>query len=82
MSRAEYIRRAIERMNRETHARLHAERLAEVSQRVRVASMRINEDFAAVEHEPDAGHPSTLVVPLTTRLVEDAEPLRDSTPGS
>ena len=24
----------------------------------------------------DAGHPSTLVVPLTTRLVDDAEPLR------
>ncbi len=24
----------------------------------------------------DAGHPSTLVIPLTTRLVEDAEPLR------
>ncbi|HVR69770.1 MAG TPA: type II toxin-antitoxin system PemK/MazF family toxin [Vicinamibacteria bacterium] len=23
-----------------------------------------------------AGHPSTLVVPLTTRLVDDAEPLR------
>jgi len=25
---------------------------------------------------PDAGHPSTLVVPLTTRIIEDAEPLR------
>lgn len=24
----------------------------------------------------DAGHPSTLVVPLTTRLIDDAEPLR------
>lgn len=24
----------------------------------------------------DAGHPSTLVVPLTTQLVDDAEPLR------
>jgi len=24
----------------------------------------------------DAGHPSTLVVPLTTRLVDDTEPLR------
>jgi mRNA interferase MazF len=24
----------------------------------------------------DAGHPSTLIIPLTTRLVEDAEPLR------
>ncbi len=24
----------------------------------------------------DAGHPSTLILPLTTNLVEDAEPLR------
>lgn len=24
----------------------------------------------------DAGHPSTLVLPLTTRLIDDAEPLR------
>lgn len=24
----------------------------------------------------DAGHPSTLIVPLTTKLIEDAEPLR------
>lgn len=24
----------------------------------------------------DAGHPSTLVIPLTTRLIEDATPLR------
>ncbi len=24
----------------------------------------------------DAGHPSTLIVPLTTKLVDDAEPLR------
>ena len=24
----------------------------------------------------DAGHPSTLVIPLTTNLVDDAEPLR------
>ena len=25
---------------------------------------------------PDAGHPSTLIIPLTTNLIEDAEPLR------
>lgn len=24
----------------------------------------------------DAGHPSTLIVPLTTKIIEDAEPLR------
>ena len=31
-----------------------------------------------VQSQPllDAGHPSTLVVPLTTKLIADAEPLR------
>jgi len=29
----------------------------------------------------DAGHPSTLIVPLTTSLVEDAEPLRIRVPA-
>jgi mRNA interferase MazF len=30
----------------------------------------------------DAGHPSTLVIPLTTNLVDDAEPLRVRVPAS
>lgn len=30
----------------------------------------------------DAGHPSTLVAPLTTRLVNDAEPLRIRIPAA
>lgn len=30
----------------------------------------------------DAGHPSTLVIPLTTNLVDDAEPLRIRVPAS
>ncbi len=29
----------------------------------------------------DAGHPSTLIVPLTTNLIEDAEPLRVRVPA-
>ena len=29
----------------------------------------------------DAGHPSTLVIPLTTNLVNDAEPLRIRAPA-
>jgi mRNA interferase MazF len=29
-----------------------------------------------------AGHPSTLVIPLTTKLVEDAEPLRIRVPAA
>lgn len=30
----------------------------------------------------DAGHPSTLVIPLTTNLIEGAEPLRLRVPAS
>lgn len=30
----------------------------------------------------DAGHPSTLVVPMTTNLVSDAEPLRVRVPAT
>jgi hypothetical protein len=54
LSRAEYIRRAIERMNRETKAQLRARRLAEVSRRVRKESMRVNAEFDAIERDPDA----------------------------
>jgi predicted transcriptional regulator len=54
LSRAAYIRFAIERMNRETRARLRAKRLAEVSKKVRKESMRVNAEFAAIEHDPDA----------------------------
>jgi hypothetical protein len=54
LSRAEYIRRAIERMNRETRAQLRARRLAELSQRVRKESMLVNAEFAAIERDPDA----------------------------
>jgi metal-responsive CopG/Arc/MetJ family transcriptional regulator len=53
ISRAEYIRVAIRRMNRKTAARLRAERLAEVSKRVRGESMRVNGEFAAVERDPN-----------------------------
>jgi hypothetical protein len=52
--RAEYIRIAIVRMNGRTAARLRAERLAEVSKRVRDESMKVNAEFAAIERDPDA----------------------------
>jgi hypothetical protein len=54
VSRAAYIRRAIERMNKDTEARLRAERLAAASQRVRKESMKVNAEFAAIETDPDA----------------------------
>ena len=49
LSSAAYIRRAIERMNRQTEAFLRAKRLAEASKKVRKESMRVNREFAAIE---------------------------------
>ena len=54
ISRAEYLRRAIQAMNRETEARLRADRLANASRKVRDESMRVNAEFEAIEHDPDA----------------------------
>ena len=53
ISRAEYIRRAIQAMNRETEAQLRADRLANASRKVRDESMRVNAEFEAIEHDPD-----------------------------
>jgi hypothetical protein len=41
-------------MNRKTAAQLRAERIAEVSKRVREESMRVNAEFSAIERDPDA----------------------------
>ena len=49
LSRAEYIRRAVERMNEDTRAQLRARRLAEISRRVRRESMRVNREFERIE---------------------------------
>ncbi|HUI81642.1 MAG TPA: hypothetical protein VLY24_27140 [Bryobacteraceae bacterium] len=54
LTRAEYIRKAILRMNRRTAAKFRAERLAAVSKRVRGESMAVNAEFAAIERDPDA----------------------------
>ena len=54
ISRAAYIRRAVERMNRQTQALLRAKRLADASQKVRKESMRVNREFSAIEQDPDA----------------------------
>jgi len=50
LTRAEYIRRAVEQMNRGTRERLRARRLTEASHKVRGESMRVNDEFAAIEH--------------------------------
>jgi hypothetical protein len=49
LSRAAYIRCAIERMNCQTESILRATRLAEASKKVRKESMRVNREFAAIE---------------------------------
>ena len=54
LSRAAYMRRAIEQMNRKTRAQLRAKRLAEASRKVRKESLRVNAEFAAIERAPDA----------------------------
>lgn len=54
LSRAAYIRRAVERMNRQAQAELRSRRLAEASRRVRRESMRVNAEFARIERAPDA----------------------------
>ena len=54
LTRAEYIRRTLEQMNRETRARLRARRLRAASRKVRGESMRVNAEFAAIERDVDA----------------------------
>ena len=54
LTRAEYIRRALDQMNRETRAHLRANRLRAASRKVRGESMRVNVEFAAIERDVDA----------------------------
>ena len=54
LSRSEYIRQAVEEMNRKTRALLRARRLAEASRKVRKESLRVNAEFSAIEIDPDA----------------------------
>ncbi|HEY6280447.1 MAG TPA: ribbon-helix-helix protein, CopG family [Burkholderiales bacterium] len=51
--RAEYIRRAIEAMNKEVLTRRRRERLMKVSARVKKESMRVNAEFSVIEHDPE-----------------------------
>ena len=53
LHRAEYLRLAISHYNHAFRARQRAERLAEVSLRVRKTSMQVNAEFAAIEHDPE-----------------------------
>ena len=53
VSRAEYIRKAIERMNKETKAAFRTERIKQASLKVREESMAVNAEFDAIEDVPD-----------------------------
>jgi len=53
ISRTEYIRRAVDEMNRRVKAGIRARRMAEVSKRVRNESMAVNAEFAAFEEDPN-----------------------------
>ncbi len=52
ISRAAYIRRAINRYNEEATGEIRDRRLTAASHKVRVESMRINAEFAAIESDP------------------------------
>jgi predicted transcriptional regulator len=54
LSRAAYIRQAVERMNRAVEARRRAERMAQASKKCRTESMRVNAESAVVETDPGA----------------------------
>lgn len=54
ISRAEYMRRAIQNMNRKTRQEIRARRLATASHKVRGESLEVNAEFARVERDPDA----------------------------
>ena len=57
LSRAEYTRQALERVNRHTRAHMRARRLQAASRRVRQESMRINAEFDAIERGVDTRAP-------------------------
>ena len=52
--RAEYVRKALEQMNKSVSAQQRRARLMEASHRVRMESMKVNTEFSAIEDEQHA----------------------------
>ena len=52
--RTEYVRMAIEHVNKEVEVELRRSHLMNVSQRVREESMKINAEFNEVENDPQS----------------------------
>lgn len=53
MPRAEYIRHAIEVLNKETRAKAERVQIRNASLKVRSSSMRVNKEFSEVESDPE-----------------------------
>ena len=53
LHRAEYIRKALEHMNKETFNDMRKKQLAQASLRVREQSIRVNQEFSDIEYDPD-----------------------------
>ncbi len=54
LSKTEYVRKAIELMNRETEKQARRKQLQSASLRVRDESMSINSEFSEIENDPEA----------------------------
>lgn len=53
LSRAEYVRKALEKMNRSMMAERIAGQIKKASLKVRAESMTVNAEFGMVEHDPE-----------------------------
>ena len=51
LARAEYIRQAIERMNRQIEAQQRAARMQRAVGKCKAADLKVNAEFTAVEHD-------------------------------
>ena len=54
ISRALYVRKALEHLNQEIDVQQRRERLKKISLRVRSESMKVNAEFSDIEDAPDA----------------------------
>jgi metal-responsive CopG/Arc/MetJ family transcriptional regulator len=53
MSKAFYVRQALEHLNQEINAQQRRDRLKKISLRVRDESMKVNTEFSTIEDAPD-----------------------------
>jgi metal-responsive CopG/Arc/MetJ family transcriptional regulator len=53
LSRAEYVRKALEKMNRSMMAERIGRQIRRASLKTRAQSMAVNDEFAQVEHDPE-----------------------------